>query len=155
VASTNSAGKLANTDCGCPINTFSSTDTPETTGCQPCPVNSYRKLVTTVVGESVDLVGTGVTACTCNPNYWWSAANNICFRCGPAAARRRVLRHSGRRGSSRERVGGLNAILVRPALLLQVPCWCHHRPAQAPGRRSGADRVRWVAQAAARCPAVL
>jgi hypothetical protein len=80
VASTNAAGKLANTECGCPVDTFSSTDTPEGTGCQSCPVNSYRKLVTTVVGESVDLKTTGIVACTCNPNYWWSTSNNICVR---------------------------------------------------------------------------
>jgi hypothetical protein len=69
-ASTNAAGKTANTECGCPVNYFSSTDTPDTTGCQPCPSNSYRNLVTTVTGETVDLKTTGVTSCTCNANYW-------------------------------------------------------------------------------------
>ena len=57
MASTNAVGKTAATDCGCPINTFSSTDTPDTTGCQPCPVNSYRNLVSVVAGETVDLKG--------------------------------------------------------------------------------------------------
>jgi hypothetical protein len=57
LASTNAVGKTAAADCGCPVNTFSWTDTPDTTGCQPCPVNSYRNLVTIVAGETVDLKG--------------------------------------------------------------------------------------------------
>jgi hypothetical protein len=64
MASTNAAGQTSSALCGCPVNTFSSTDTPDTTGCQPCPVNSYRNLVTTVVGESVDLTGEAVSTQT-------------------------------------------------------------------------------------------
>ena len=75
LASTNAAGKTAAADCGCPSNYFSSTDTPDTTGCQPCPSNSYRNLASTTSGDTVDLKGaTGLTSCTCNPNYWWVCA---------------------------------------------------------------------------------
>jgi hypothetical protein len=145
LASTNTAGKAAATDCGCPSNYFSSTDTPDTTGCQACPSNSYRNLVTVAAGETVDLKTTGITTCTCNANYWQGHRAVVLH-----AASWLNCRRPGGRGA-RSCISDWHDLATVAALLqversnsdlLQVP----HRRCDQPNHpcqgRTGPDRLR-------------